>query len=154
MSLHAFSTEQFLPYSLERVFGFFKKPENLNQVTPKNLGFKILTPSPIKMEKGTVIDYTIRLYGVPMHWKTVIAEYDPPHFFTDTQVKGPYQVWIHTHRFVAQNGGTLMIDDLQYAIPLGCLGELARAMFVKKEIERIFEYRKKVIKQIFEEGVA
>lgn len=154
MSLHVLACEQFLPYPVDRVFDFFKKPENLDHVTPPNLGFKILTPSPIPMAKGTVIDYTIRLYGIPMKWQTVITDYDPPHFFTDTQVKGPYKTWIHTHRFIPKDGGTLMVDEVKYEVPLGPLGDIVRALFVKNEVEKIFNYRKKVIADLFEKGTA
>ncbi len=136
-------------YPLEKVFGFFKKPENLDSVTPQNLGFKILTPCPISMEKGTVIDYTIHLYGLPMTWQTVITDYNPPYSFTDSQVKGPYQTWIHTHQFAAQEGGTLMTDEVQYSVPFGPFGEIAHILFVKKQIKRIFDYRKKVIEEVF-----
>ncbi len=154
MTLYTFKAEQFLNYPPEQVFNFFKKPENLDAVTPKNLGFKILTPSPIPMEKGAVIDYTIRLYGFPMQWQTVITDYDPPHSFTDSQAKGPYQTWIHTHRFIPQDGGTLMTDEVQYSIAMGPLGEIARILFVEKEIRKIFAYRKKVIKEVFARSVA
>lgn len=153
MPIYTFQSEQFLDQPLDRVFNFFKKPENLDSVTPKNLGFKILTPSPILMKKGAEIDYTIWLYGFPMKWKTIITEYDPPHSFTDSQVKGPYKTWIHTHRFASQGDGTLMTDDLKYEIPLGPLGVIAHVLFVKREVEKIFEYRKKVIDQIFSQGV-
>ncbi len=154
MSLAVLDREHFLPYPVDRVFNFFKKPENLNQVTPPHLGFKILTPSPIPMAKGTVIDYTIRLYGVPMKWQTVITDYSPPHFFTDTQVKGPYKTWIHTHRFFPQDGGTLMVDEVRYEVPLGFFGDIIRGMFVKHEVEKIFDYRRKVIDGVFEKGIA
>ncbi len=154
MSLHVLTCEQFLPYPIDRVFDFFKKPENLDHVTPANLGFKILTPSPIPMAEGTVIDYTIRLYGIPMKWQTVITDYDPPHSFTDTQVKGPYKTWIHTHRFTPKDGGTLMADEVQYEVPLGFLGDIVKAVFVQKEVEKIFAYRKKIIGDLFEKGIA
>lgn len=149
MTPHIFRCEQFLNHSPEKVFDFFKKPENLDSVTPKALGFKILTPSPIRMEKGAVIDYTIRLYGIPMKWKTQISDYQPPHSFTDTQLKGPYRTWIHTHRFIAQADGTLMTDEVQYTIPFEPLSEIGRKLFVEKEIKKIFSYRKEVIAQIF-----
>ncbi|HRK62447.1 MAG TPA: SRPBCC family protein [Candidatus Omnitrophota bacterium] len=154
MSRSVFVSEQFLPYSSERVFDFFKKPENLDQVTPSNLGFKILTPSPIPMAKGTVIDYTIRLYGVPMKWQTTITDYDPPHSFTDTQVRGPYKTWIHTHHFISKDGGTLMKDEVQYEVPFGFLGDFIRSLFVRREVEKIFDYRKQVIAGLFEKGIA
>lgn len=154
MSLVVFHCEHFLAYPRERVFEFFKKPENLNQVTPLNLGFKILTPSPVLMEKGSVIDYMIRLHGFPMKWRTVISNYDPPHSFTDIQVKGPYKTWIHTHNFVEKDGGTLMTDKVEYEVPMGFLGDVIRFLFVRREVEKIFNYRKKVISDIFEKGIA
>ncbi len=153
MSVAVLVREHFLPYPLNQVFDFFKKPENLNQVTPPNLGFKILTPSPIPMAQGTVIDYTIRLYGVPMRWRTLIRDYDPPHSFTDIQVKGPYKTWIHTHRFTAQDSGTLMTDEVQYEVPFGILGDWVRWFFVRHEVEKIFDYRRQVISGIFEKGM-
>ena len=81
------------------VFNFFSMPENLVKITPKSLSFTILTPKPIDMEKGTLIDYTISLMGFPVHWRTLISDYNPPHSFIDQQIKGPYAFWHHTHTF-------------------------------------------------------
>lgn len=150
--VYQFYQKQYLSYPLERVFSFFEKPENLNLITPPSLAFKILTPSPIAMQKDTRIDYRIRLYGIAMSWKTVISDYQPPYSFTDTQVKGPYKLWVHRHHFFAEGEGTIMIDDLQYALSMGVLGELAHRLFVRSEIKKIFEYRSRVIEQIFSES--
>jgi len=151
MTAHLFKSEQLMPRPVEQVFDFFKRPENLDAVTPKNLGFKILTPSPIIMQKGAVIDYTIQIYGIPMQWQTLITDYNPPCSFTDTQVKGPYKTWIHTHRFSAQGDGTLMVDEVEYSIAYGLIGEMARILFVKREIEKIFNHRRKIMNQVFGE---
>ena len=96
MKLYEINTTQFIEKPIEVVFDFFSKPENLERITPKNLSFKILTPTPIKMEKGALIDYTIKIIVVPIHWRTYISDYDPPHKFVDQQIKGPYSFWHHT----------------------------------------------------------
>jgi len=95
---------------LDKVFDFFSKPENLSEITPAKLGFNILTPSPIKMEKGTLIDYTIKLMGIPLRWRSLITDYDPPKKFVDEQLKGPYSYWHHTHTFKAVDKGVEMND--------------------------------------------
>jgi hypothetical protein len=104
------------------------------------------------MQKGSMIDYTICLYGIPMNWRTEITDYDPPHSFTDTQIKGPYRTWIHRHCFTAQNGGTLMTDEVRYEVPWGLLGRCARFLFVEREIKKIFDYRRSVIAEMFKGG--
>ena len=96
---------QVINSSMDNVFDFFSKPENLKAITPEKLSFKILTPTPITMGKGTVIDYTIRLFKIPVHWRTLITKYDPPHEFIDEQMKGPYNFWHHTHKFKKVDGG-------------------------------------------------
>ena len=119
-------------------------------ITPKSISFNILTPTPIKMEKGSLIDYTIRLFGIPIHWRTLISDYEPPFRFVDQQIKGPYTFWHHTHTFRLVEGGVEIIDQVKYSLPLGWLGTLVHAIWVRKDLEKIFEHRKTVIQNYFE----
>ena len=150
MKTFEINMKQYINKPLEVVFEFFSKPENLEMITPKSLSFNILTPTPIKMEKGSLIDYTIRLFGVPIHWRTLISDYEPPFRFVDQQIKGPYTFWHHTHTFKLVEGGVEIIDEVKYSLPLGWLGTLAHAIWVRKDLEKIFEYRKSVIQNYFE----
>lgn len=128
---------------LEETFAFFENAENLEKITPENLNFEILSPLPIEMKSGALIDYKLRLFGVPFQWQTRIEEYDPPHKFVDTQVSGPYAKWHHTHLFYEVPEGTLCIDRVLYLPPLGPLGTLANAIFVRSTVDDIFNYRTK-----------
>ena len=119
-------------------------------ITPKSLSFNILTPIPIRMEKGSLIDYTIRLFGIPIHWRTLISDYEPPFRFVDQQIKGPYTFWHHTHTFQQVDGGVQIIDKVKYSLPMGWLGTLAHSIWVRKDLEKIFEHRKTVIQNYFE----
>ncbi len=150
MKTFEINMKQHINKPLEVVFEFFSKPENLEMITPKSLSFNILTPTPIKMEKGSLIDYTIRLFGIPIHWRTLISDYEPPFRFVDQQIKGPYTFWHHTHTFELVEGGVEIIDQVKYSLPLGWLGTLAHAIWVRKDLEQIFEYRKTVIQNYFE----
>ncbi|MFH1844425.1 MAG: SRPBCC family protein [bacterium] len=152
MKLHVMCREQFVPTPLDEVFSFFDRPENLGELTPGSLGFRILTPNPIEMKSGTVIDYVIRLFFLPLRWRTLITEYDPPHGFVDEQSRGPYRRWIHRHSFVAARDGTWIRDEIRYELPFGCLGRLAHAVMVRRMLERIFAYREVVITQRFGSG--
>ena len=125
---------------LDKVFDFFSKPENLSKITPAKLGFNILTPSPIKMEKGTLIDYTIKLAGIPLRWRSLITEYDPPKKFVDEQLNGPYSYWHHTHSFRAVNSGVEMNDVVRYAIPMGIIGRFMHAIWIKRDLNKIFNH--------------
>jgi ligand-binding SRPBCC domain-containing protein len=104
-----------LPNPPEQVFRFFADADNLGTITPEWLQFEILTPRPIEMGIGTLIDYRIRLYGIPIRWRTRITAWNPPWHFRDEQVKGPYRLWVHDHRFTPHLGGTLMTDQVRYA---------------------------------------
>lgn len=135
---------------LEKVFAFFERPENLERITPPHLGFHILTPSPIPMQVGALIDYRIRLFGVPFRWTTYIARYEPPILFVDVQLKGPYSFWYHTHRFSADGeGATVIEDDVLYLLPAGLVGKVVHALSVRRQLERIFDYRAQVIATLF-----
>jgi ligand-binding SRPBCC domain-containing protein len=127
-----------LPHPIEVVFNFFANAENLEALTPKFLNFSILTPTPIEMETGKLIDYKIVIHGIPIRWKTRILDWNPPHSFVDEQIRGPYLLWHHTHQFESTANGTLVKDVVRY-IPFG--GALVHRLFVKKDLERIFGYR-------------
>jgi ligand-binding SRPBCC domain-containing protein len=141
MKVYTLKAEQFVARPLAEVFAFFERPENLAKITPETLGFVILTPLPIEMRAGTLIDYTIKVMGFRLRWRTLISSYDPPHAFVDEQLKGPYTLWHHTHRFRAVEGGTMISDEVKYALPLGLLGRLAHALFVRRQLKGIFAYR-------------
>ena len=149
MKTYEINTTQFIDKPIDVVFDFFSKPENLERITPKNLSFKILTPTPIKMEKGALIDYTIKIIVVPIHWRTFISYYDPPFKFVDQQVKGPYAFWHHTHTFKEVEGGVEIKDNVKYAIPMGLLGRFIHAIYIKNDLKKIFAHRKIVIKDVF-----
>jgi len=137
--------EQLIPGTRAEVFAFFERPENLARITPENLGFVILTPSPIQMRTGAVIDYTIGLFGLRLHWRTLITGYEPPLRFADVCLKGPYAFWHHTHSFHEAPGGTLMVDEVRYCLPFGWVGRLAHNLWVRRQLQTIFDFRAKVI---------
>ncbi|MEE2830276.1 MAG: SRPBCC family protein [Myxococcota bacterium] len=140
---------QFLPRPRSLVWEFFANAENLERITPDFLGFEILTPCPIDMARGTLIDYRLALFGLPMKWRTEIIVFDPPVQFVDVQLEGPYALWHHSHRFEEAEGGTRMIDQVDYRPPLGVLGGLANKLFVQRTLRRIFRYRNQQVHSLF-----
>lgn len=134
------------------VFAFFERPENLSLITPPQMGFKILTPTPLKMKEGAIIDYRVKILGVPQHWRTLISEYDPPNRFVDQQLKGPYLMWHHSHTFEEQGDNAIIRDEINYVLPFGPLGQIARALFVRRQLEGVFRYRRKVITELLTAG--
>lgn len=130
----------------EEVFGFFSDAMNLETLTPPWLHFKILTPMPIKIDEGTLIDYRLKIRGFPVRWRTEIVSWEPPFRFVDMQLRGPYRTWVHEHRFLETESGTSMIDTVNYDV-LG--GRLIDRFFVRPDIEKVFSYRRKKIKEIF-----
>jgi ligand-binding SRPBCC domain-containing protein len=152
MHLYSLRREQWVARSLERLFPFFARPENLALITPPSLGFRLLTPQPVVMEKGRVIDYTLRILGLPTRWRTLISRYEPPWCFVDEQLCGPYSFWHHTHRFEPRDGGTLLHDEVHYALPVTLIGparELVHTLYVRPALERIFDYRRQVYARLF-----
>src|SRR3954451_9403150 len=142
MRIHVLRREQRLSRPPEAVFGFFADAANLEAITPPLLGFSVLTPGPIEMRVGTLIEYRLRLHGLPLRWLTSIQAWDPPHRFVDVQLRGPYALWHHTHELSAgEAGGTLMRDTVRYALPLGPLGELAHRLVVARDLDAIFAFR-------------
>jgi len=146
--------EQIIRRPRAEVFEFFSDARNLERITPAFLNVRIVTPTPIEMKAGTLIDYRIRLFGVPLKWRTRIDVYEPGTMFVDRQLSGPYRTWIHTHAFSDVEGGkaTKMIDRVEYEIPFGPLGRIARLLFVRRTLERIFDHRAEVIGHRIDDG--
>ena len=143
-------TEQFFELPCEELFDYFGDAGNLEAITPPWLHFKILTPQPIEMRAGTLIDYQLKLHYVPIRWRTEIACWEPPYRFVDQQLRGPYKKWVHEHTFVEQEGGTLMTDRVEYEVPGGTLiHELA----VRRDLEKIFQYRWNVLEKHFAQAI-
>jgi len=138
--------EQFIARPPAEVFAFHADARNLERLTPPWLRFEIVTPPPVDMREGTLIDYRIRLRGVPVRWRSRIAVWEPPHRFVDEQVFGPYRYWIHTHAFVGAGGGTLVRDHVRFAVPGGAL---VYRLFVARDLERIFAYRRRQLDVVF-----
>jgi ligand-binding SRPBCC domain-containing protein len=144
--------QQFVPRPRDEVFAFFAEAQNLEMLTPAFLNFRILTPQPLDMRSGTLIDYRIRLGGIPMRWRTRIEMFDAPLRFVDVQLSGPYRYWHHLHEFQAAPGGTLVMDRVTYSLPFGFLGALAHWLFVRHALKRIFDYRQQRLAEVFPGG--
>jgi ligand-binding SRPBCC domain-containing protein len=129
---------------LEAVFPFFADARNLDALTPPWLHFRILTPLPIEMREGAIIDYRLRLRGVPIRWRTEITEWQPPHRFVDVQRRGPYTLWRHEHRFSSVDGGTLVEDRVRYRM---WGGRLVHSLLVRGDLERVFRYRQQQVRE-------
>ena len=143
---HTLRREQRLPGSPDDVFPFFADAGNLEAITPPWLSFAITTPRPIDMHVGTIIEYRLRLHALPIRWLTQIEAWEPGVRFVDRQLRGPYALWHHTHEFEpAPGGGTLMRDVVRYALPLGPAGGIAHALVVKRDLERIFDFRREEV---------
>ncbi len=149
MKSHFFYSETIINRPINEVFDFFSKAENLNRLTPDELEFKILTPLPLQMRKGALIDYQIRLSKIPFKWKTEITVWNPPFSFIDRQVKGPYRIWIHEHSFLDNGNQTKMIDRVEFLSPGGILEPIINKAFVESRVKEIFSYREKRLKEIF-----
>ena len=139
---HLLEREQLVARPLADVFAFFADSGNLEALTPPWLHFAILTPRPIEMRPGTLIAYRLRVHGVPVRWVTRIESWEELRGFVDTQLRGPYRSWHHTHSFDEAPGGTIVRDRVRYSLPLGPLGELAHALIVRRDLERTFEFRR------------
>ena len=149
MKVHTLSRTQRIPLPPEQVFSFFGDPGNLARITPSWLGFRILTPLPVEMKVGTLIDYSITWVILPILWRTLITTYRPPFSFVDEQLKGPYAYWHHAHEFRAVDGGTEMTDTVHYLLPGGILGHIAHTLVVRDQLAAIFDFRAKMIGEFF-----
>mgnify|MGYP000997374778 CR=1 FL=1 len=146
MKLFYLKRDIWLPKPAADLFPFFADAQNLETLTPPWLQFKILTPLPIRMRPGALIDYRLKIRGLPVRWQTEITVWDPPFRFVDEQKRGPYRRWVHEHRFVEKNGGTQMTDCIEYAVYGGSLIE---KIFVRRDVETIFDYRNRKMEELF-----
>jgi ligand-binding SRPBCC domain-containing protein len=145
VKVHRLIREQLLGGAPTDVFAFFTDVANLERITPAWMGFRILTPPPVTLGEGAIVEYSIRLAGLPMRWRTRITDWQPVRRFVDVQERGPYSLWEHTHSFRATDAGVLMRDEVRYALPLGPLGALAHAIVVRASLGRIFDHRYDVL---------
>ena len=149
MAEHILERTQIIDLPREQVFDFFADAVNLERITPPELNFHIITPPPIDIKNGCLIDYQLKLRGIPIKWKTEIIGWNPPFEFVDSALKSPYKQWIHLHKFtVGEKGETIMQDIVRYRLPFEPFGDLAH-WFVKKELNYIFDYRRKIVDEIF-----
>ncbi len=148
MHVYTLQCEMLTDSSLEKTFSVFEDPYNLAKITPPSLNFKVTSRGRVQMRKGAEIEYTIRWLGLPIHWKTSILEYEPPFLFIDEQAKGPYKLWRHRHTFEPTPDGVLVGDHVDYALPLGPLGQITHALVVRKQLEGIFSFRQQQLGKI------
>ena len=150
MKVHKIEYRQIIcGHSIDDIFSFFSKPENLSKITPSRLGFIIKTPSPISMKSGQLIDYIIKIIGFPIHWRTLITDYDSPNFFIDQQIKGPYLLWHHKHEFNQLQDGVEILDTVHYSLPMGFIGSIVNSIWIRRDLDSIFNHRFNVINNIF-----
>lgn len=148
--IHTLKKVQFLPISLEEAWDFFSSPENLKDITPEYMGFKILSDTPDKMYPGMIISYNLKpLPGFKINWVTKITQMKEKEYFIDSQLSGPYGIWHHEHRLKKVDGGVEMIDLLYYKLPYGLLGRIVNFLIVRKQVEGIFSYRYDILLKRF-----
>lgn len=151
MGSHVLESYQWFPKNKPEMFEFFSKAENLETITPPWLNFRIIKKSSEQMQVGLLIDYRLKIKGVPAKWRTRISQWSPPHQFMDSQLRGPYALWDHIHRFEEMNGGTLMTDEVVYRVPLGPIGHIVNEVVIRNDVETIFNYRTKRMGSYFSE---
>ncbi len=143
---HTLMRRQRLQLPLEQAFEFYAQARNLEAITPPWLGFRVTTPGEIEMREGALIEYRLALHRIPVRWRTRIEAWEPPVRFVDAQLRGPYALWVHTHTFEPDGPDAVVIGDhVRYALPFGPLGALAHAAFVRRDLERIFDYRAQAV---------
>ena len=149
--VYTIHTEQFIPISLTEAWDFFSSPANLAKITPAKMGFNIISKfHGEKMYPGQIIEYTVKpILNIPLYWMTEITHVQEGAYFVDEQRFGPYTMWHHQHHFEEVEGGVLMTDLIHYKAPLGFLGDVAVALFIKKQLEGIFVFRKKKVEELF-----
>ncbi|MCB9188834.1 MAG: SRPBCC family protein [Flavobacteriales bacterium] len=155
MAVHVFNREQLLEgVSLEAAWHFFSSPRNLKRITPAYMGFDIISDSNSEeMYPGQIIRYIVKpIAGISMNWTTEITQVQPPFFFIDEQRQGPYNLWHHQHKFKEVSNGVLMEDIVHYQAPFGFLGDIANKFMIRKKLNEIFDFRRKVIADLFSNG--
>jgi ligand-binding SRPBCC domain-containing protein len=145
---HRLERSQVVPRPRREVFAFFSDVANLQALTPEFLNFEFLSPLPIAMKAGVTVEYRLRLFGLPVRWKTEIELFEPENRFIDIQRRGPYRNWRHLHQFSDHPGGTLMEDRVDYSLPLGALGDFGGRRWVRRSLDRIFDFRRDRIAEI------
>ena len=141
--------EQTLPGPREDVFSFFADAFQLERITPAWLHFAVLTSPPLDIHSGTLIDYRLRLHGLPVRWKTRIRDWEPPFRFVDEQLKGPYRRWHHEHIFLETGSNTVVRDIVDYRVPGGAL---IHSFFVKHDLRKIFQFRQAALSRLFHDS--
>lgn len=151
MPIHVLRATQIVKAPLKECWTFFSDPRNLTRITPPSLGFKVLSDLPELIRPGLMIEYRVRpLFGIPVTWLTEITHADPPHSFVDEQRVGPYAIWHHEHFFrETEDGGTEIRDEVHYALPFGWLGEIVHPWLVKPQLDQIFAFREKAVREKF-----
>jgi ligand-binding SRPBCC domain-containing protein len=149
MAPYVLRAAQVVPRPIDDVFEFFSRAENLQELTPVWMHFKILSVAPQPVQRGTLIRYGLRWRIFPIRWTTEIVEWDPPHRFVDVELKGPYKLWRHEHRFIVEGDKTRIEDEVHYELPFGFLGRIAHEVKVRRDVETIFEYRKRAVEKKF-----
>ncbi|MFZ0040496.1 MAG: SRPBCC family protein [Solirubrobacteraceae bacterium] len=148
MTTHRLERRQHLDHPLATVFAFFAQARNLERITPSWLSFRLVGDDPIEMGAGTLIHYRLRIHHVPLRWTSRIEEWEPDRGFVDRQLRGPYRLWRHRHCFEATDTGTLVVDQVDYALPLGRVGDLAHPLFVGRDLDRIFDFRQRMVPRL------
>jgi len=152
MAEYILKRELTLDLSREQVFDFFADAGNLERITPPELGFNIITPQPIDIKKGALIDYKLKMRGIPVSWRTEISTWEPPYEFVDQQLRGPYKQWIHRHTFTEIGPNeTHMEDEVKYRLPFEPLGDIAHFL-VRRELDYIFDYRQKIVAELLKKN--
>ena len=148
MTIQRLERIQFVERPVREVFGFVSRAENLERITPPWLSFRLLTPGPIEMRMGAMIEYRLRLHGLPLRWVSLIERWEEGHGFVDRQLRGPYRLWRHHHQFTEVDGATRVEDRIQYALPLGRVGSLVGTPIVRRDLARIFDYRRAAVAEL------
>jgi ligand-binding SRPBCC domain-containing protein len=149
MRIFRFQSELWIARPRSEIFPFFADAVNLEQITPPWLQFHVVSKLPLEMREGAEIDYLLKIRGIPVEWRSKITAWDPPHRFVDEQVRGPYRLWVHEHRFTEKESGTSCEDHVQYS-PLG--GALINKLLVERDIRKIFAYRSEQLRKIFSDS--